>query len=688
VLQPPEAISVAEAAEKYVNIDLGGSWAQFDNSTAPYMVEPMNMTQSRSHRGVAFVSSAQGGKTAGLILNVAAYHIRVTGMDFMIVCPSGGAATDFAVRRVDRMIANSPKLKDQLLQVRNSDNQKRKQFKNGALGTIAHPSKNELSGKPIGCVLETDYDRMEDDIDGEGNAFDLGSKRTQTFLSLAMTVAESTPSRPVQNPKKILEEHEAPDCTGILALYNSGDRRKWYWPCPQCDEYFTPSWELMRWDSTLVGHKQQGETASMECPHCGYPVQPSERHGMQQWGYWKPAAGRVTSIASFWLDGTAAAFTTWPELVERYLDAKKKFDDTGDESSLLKFYNTDLGRPYVPHAQEAAITPEAMMARAEPTVERPGEVPKLMLDDPPEVPADVRALIPTCDVQKGHWVVQVHGIRPGRPWDIVIVDRYSIVMSKRLDEDGHPYGVRPHQHQEDWEQLVENVILRSYPLSDGSGRVMQAKLTVCDAGGFSDNTDYRTSGSGGVSEKAFGFQRDMQRRGLAGRFHLVRGSGTRTDKLTWIDKPQAQNKSNGPTSWVRGDVPVLYMKANEVKDILANRLEVVEPGAGRVAFPDWLPAWWFGELCAEYYDPGKGWKNPKGRRNEAWDCLYYAIGVGLSPLLGLDRVSWDKPPPWLAPWDENPFVLEPALPGEVAPVAMVSAPRKTFDFVALGAQMG
>lgn len=690
IMQPPEAISVSEATERYVQIDLGGSWAQFDNATAPYMVEPMNMSQSREHKGVVFVSSAQSGKTASLILNVAAYHMKVTGMDVMIVCQSGGAATDFAVRRVDRMIANSPDLKKELLQVRNSDNQKRKQFKNGALLTIAHPSKNELSGKPIGCVLETDYDRMDDDIDGEGSAFDQGSKRTQTFQSYAMTIAESSPSRPVQNPKKILETHEAPDCTGILALYNRGDRRLWYWPCPQCEDYFTPKWEHMDWDRALVGHKQQGETAFMKCPSCGYPIKPSERHGMQQWGYWKPAPGRVTSIASYWLEGTAAAFITWPELVEKYLDAQKQFDDTGDESALLKFFNQDLGRPHVPHAQEAALTPEAMMARAEPLGERPGEVPKLNRDDPPEVPADVRMLLPCIDVQKGHWVVQVHGIRPGKPCDIVIVDRYSVVMSKRLDEDGHPYGVRPHQYQEDWELLVNGVMLRNYPLSDGSGRVMQPKLTLCDAGGFADASDNRTSGSGGVSEKAFAFQRDLQQRGLASRFHLVRGSGTRMDKLTWIDKPNAQNKSSGPTSWIRGDVPVLYMNSNQAKDILANRLEVVEPGAGRIAFPDWLPAWWYGELCAEYYDPGKGWKNPKGRRNEAWDCLYYAVAASLSPLLALDRISWERPPVWLAPWDEgNPFVLEPtvdSVEGRATPVAMVSRPK--VDFAALGAAIG
>ena len=28
---------------------------------------------------------------------------------------------------------------------------------------------------------------------------------------------------------------------GILSLYNRGDRRRWYWPCPHCGEYFQPA---------------------------------------------------------------------------------------------------------------------------------------------------------------------------------------------------------------------------------------------------------------------------------------------------------------------------------------------------------------------------------------------------------------------------------------------------------------
>ena len=66
--------------------------------------------------------------------------------------------------------------------------------------------------------------RMDDSIGGDGEVFDLVTKRTTTFGSYAMTVCESSPSREVSNPKWTRQSpHEAPPCEGILKLYNRGN---------------------------------------------------------------------------------------------------------------------------------------------------------------------------------------------------------------------------------------------------------------------------------------------------------------------------------------------------------------------------------------------------------------------------------------------------------------------------------
>ncbi|MBK7543297.1 MAG: phage terminase large subunit family protein [Candidatus Competibacteraceae bacterium] len=43
--------------------------------------------------------------------------------------------------------------------------------------------------------------------------------------------------------------HDAPPCKGIFAIYAQGTRKRWYWPCPECGEYFTSpaSTDALRW---------------------------------------------------------------------------------------------------------------------------------------------------------------------------------------------------------------------------------------------------------------------------------------------------------------------------------------------------------------------------------------------------------------------------------------------------------
>src|SRR5690606_37981436 len=129
---------------------------------------------------------------------------------------------------------------------------------------------------------------------------------------------------------------------------------------------------------------------------------------------------------------------------------------------------TDQGCPYTPKSLASDRLPEELKNRAKPLGNR-------------EVPFGVRYLTASVDVQKNRFVVQVHGTGVGK--DVWIIDRFEIKKSKRVDEDGERLWVNPGAYPEDWKLLVEEVILRSYPLMDGSGRRMGIKLTVCDSGG-------------------------------------------------------------------------------------------------------------------------------------------------------------------------------------------------------------
>ena len=675
-------MTVPEWAEDQRYINQPGAYVgEWKNNTTPYMVEPAEELTSPRFTGEVFVGPAQCAKTDGLIVNWIGYSATTDPQDMIIYSPTFTAARDFSMRRVDRLHRHSETVGAALVKGKDSDNKFDKSYKNGMLLTLSYPSVTELAGKPAGRIGLTDYDRMDDDIGGDGSPYDLASKRTTTFGSFAMCLAESSPSREITNYKKVVRGHAAPPTTGILALYNRGDRRRWHWPCPDCGSYFEGKWEHIKWDYDLESNLDKAESAYMECPHCEYPIQVNQRTRMNIDGVWLKegqrivndrivGTGRRSNIASFWLMGVAAGLTNWKNLVKTYLDAWDEYESNNEETALAKFYNTDIGVPYVPQniINDSARLPEDLMARVEPWKKK-------------RVPAAVRFLLGLVDVQGSNFVVQIIGIAPGKPYDMYLVDRFTLQYSDRLDPSA-PEGKtsylwkKPGAYLEDWEDIKTKVCDAVYDVDDDSGRKMTVKMTFCDSGG-----------KAGVTARAYDFYRKMKTDGYFGRFQLVKGESTPGAPRARITRPDADKKSG---AGARGEIPVLMFNPTLNKDDLHNRLDVMVPGFGMIHLPAWLISKnkaedlsnVFAELTSETRIPGKGWEKV-AKRNEAWDLFYYAIGACASTLLNVEKIDWNNPPPWAAEWDNNPLVIEAK---EVS--AFQDRAATVYDWGALGKSMG
>lgn len=663
ILEPSEELSVSEAAERYRFVNQPGAYVgPWLNKTTPMMVEPMDTFTSRQYSGCVFVGPAQSGKTDSLVLNTVAYSVKVEPMDMMIVCPTQTAGRDFSIRRIDRLHRHSAEIGKMQLGGADYDNKFDKQYRNGMLLTISWPTPTELAGKPIGRIVMTDFDRMPMDVDGDGNPYDLASKRTTTYGSYAMTLAESSPSKPVTNLKWIAQTpHEAPPCEGILALYNRGDRRRWYWPCKSCGEFFEGRFEHLVYEKAEgQTNLETSETARLKCPMCSFEHHVDDREEMNAKGVWLKDGqgierdGRIfgtqprTTIASFWMRGVAAVFTNWKKLVAQYLDANDDFERTGSQDALRKFYNNDLGEPFYEKGYDDIRLPETLKSRAEKLRER-------------YVPAGVRFLVATIDVQKNMWVVTVFGVLPGRPFDTVVVDTFDIRKSKRTDDVGDPLWVKPASYLEDWDEITEHVIQKEYPLDDDTGRMMSIKFVGCDSGGQE-----------GVTAKAYDYYRKLRNENMHRRFILLKGDSKPAHPRARITTPDSSQK--GPKAIAKGDVPVMILNSNLLKDDLNGRLDSIEPGKGMYRMPDWLGDRFYAELCTEIRT-AKGWVNTAGQRNEAWDLSYYALGLLVSELIRAEHIDWDNPPSWAADWDKNDLVREPE-----APVPFSNTTESKYDF--------
>lgn len=652
-LRPSERLTVSQAAEKYRYLNNPGSYVgPWDNTIAPYLVEPMDTLTSLDFTGEVFVGPARTGKS-DMFFNWLGHTVVCDPADMMFIAMTQNTARDWSMGDLRKVFRHSPEIGKAVTPGRQNMNVHDVRFLNGMRMLVKWPTITELSGKTMPRLWLADYDRMPPDVDKEGSPFFLAQKRSETFGRFGMTVAESSPGYSIEDPKwKANSPHEAPPTPGILTLYNRGDRRRWYWPCPSCDEYFEPDFSLLKWPDTK-DHMEAAEACYLVCPHCGhYMHHDSSSHGpgkneLNQSGKWAREGerilpngkivgqGRRSDIASFWLKGPAAAFSTWKKLVFNYRQALEDFENTGSEENLKTTVNVDQGMPYMPRALALDRLPEDLKARARDLGER-------------EVPEGVRTLLACVDVQANRFVVQIHGF--GEGGDIWVIDRFTISKSARLDEDGDPLPCSPAAYLEDWKLLIDQVMMKSYPLADGSGRHMAVKATACDSGG-----------KAGTTKNAYDFYRylrdatDLPDNDLFKRFHLVKGSPNRNAPRVQLTYPDSERKDRHANA--RGEIPVILLNSNMLKDQADAVLTRDKPGGGMVNFPKWLADWFYKELVAERRTE-KGWENPRKERNEAWDLLTYAIALSIYRPIAIDKIDWSDPPSWAAPWDQNDFVFE------------------------------
>ena len=634
ILRAPRRMRVADAVAQYMRVPMGaGNSVPWDPLVAPYVIEPMNCLASREYDAVIFVGPARTGKTIGLIDGWVIYNVICDPADMLIIQMTEEKAREHSKKRLARTFRVSPEVVSRLSPNKNDNNVYDRTFLAGNYLKIGWPSVNIMSSSDYKCVALTDYDRFPEDIDGEGDAFSLASKRTTTFMSSGMTLVESSPGRDVKDVKwRRTSPHEAPPTTGILSLYNRGDRRRWYWPCPHCGEYFQPCGDVVAGFRDIADPVLASEAAYIQCPSCSGRILPEQKRELNGRGVWlrdgesinadgsRYGDPRRSRVASFWMEGPAAAYQTLSQLVYKLLTAEQEYETTGSEETLKTVINTDWGLPYLPRASMEQRKSELLEQRAEPVPSR-------------SVPDGVNFLVATVDVQAGRhrrFVVQVTGYGSrGERW---IIDRYNITQSLRGDSDGESQRIDPASYPEDWDVLLTDVFHKSWPLASDPSQQMRLMAMAVDSGG-----------EDGVTDNAYKFWRRCRRDGLGKRIYLFKGDSIRRAKLITRTFPDNTGRT-GRRAQAAGDVPLWLLQTDALKDRVNNALWRDSPGPGYVHFPDWLGSWFYDELTYEERSSDGKWSKPGRGANEAFDLMVYAEALVI--LHGYEKIRWPDAPEW------------------------------------------
>ncbi len=628
------------------------------------MVEPMDRLADRSIEAVVFVGPARTGKSAGLVLGWMTYAVCCDPGDMLLLHMTEATARDFSKDDVARAHRHSQELAARLSPYYSDDNVFDKQYRHGMRLMLGWPSVSQLSGRTLRYVSITDYDRMPENIEGEGDAFTLARKRVQTFLSGGRVCVESSPGWLIEDPKWThADPHEGPPCKGIFGLYNQGDRHRWYWPCPECRQFFTAAPAV---DAFVL----IDDEVHLVCPHCGAAINRSNKSRMNHAGRWIAAGQTInadgeisgiapfTRIASYWLTGPAAAYQSWESLWRKHHAAVADMEKTGSEESLKAVTTGDFGIAYRPRQLHVIRDARALQSRAEDVQKR-------------TVPDGVKFLTAAVDVQKDRFVVQVIGW--GADKERWLVDRYNLRYSKRQAGTNESEPVDPAGRIEDWWLLIGNVLFKPYPLANNEQVGIKPLVIAVDSGG-----------KAGVTERAYLFWKRCRANGLGRQVMLVKGASSKTGPRVSRTFPDSSNRTQRKAN-ARGEIPVFSLNTQILKDAIAADLERAEPGPGYIHLPSWLGAWFFDELTAETRT-AKGWENQGGARNEGFDLMVYNEAAWLT--LGGEKINWQNPPDWARLDKAVPIEQEKSKPEKKNTATTQQKPRAAQSNSFIGRQSG
>ncbi len=669
--RPPQSTSVAGGAAKSLIIKqpgtAGGHWSPHET---PYMVEPMDMLASRLHEAEVFVGPARTGKTAGLLLGWMAHTIINDPGDLLFIQMTQDKAREFSKTDVSRAINNSPDLQNMLSRSASDRNTHDIMFKHGAWLRIAWPTVSNVSGSTYRYVAITDLDRIPnaENVDGEGPLFSLALKRTTTFLSRGMCLAESSPGIELEDPAwRPATPHEAPPVTGILGIYNRSDRRRWYWKCPDCADHFeaSPGLDLFHLppDDELLEIVRSADIEALAqqygsriiCPHCGVVIPEKEKTALNAGGKWLADGQKIepdgtisgpqptAKIVGYWLGGVAAAYQPWVSLVRRHLQGLRDYALTGSEETLKATANTDQGVPYMSrHLVESRNAASSPQDRAEGGMQRY------------VVPPWTRTLLASVDIQGGstaRFVCEVHAVGPHLEQQLV--DRFEIKKSKRegMGEDFAPLD--PAGYPEDFDTITDRLLLSTYR-TPTEGHEISVRMTTVDTGG-----EGKAGGGDGVTHNAYAWFRKLRKLGLSHRVMLYKGANVKSAPIIKESKVGKRNAKD------KADIPLFVCNPNLLSDMVAAGLKRATHGPGYYHFPQakhptknpsgWLPQAFFDELSAEVRDKDGTWRQIRSR-NETFDLCRMIMAGCLR--LGLDKVkNWSRVPEWLAPLDQNSSIV-------------------------------
>lgn len=652
-LRPPQRVPPSEWATKTRKINNPGSYVgPWDNSIAPYLVEPMDEAVLRRYDTGALVGPGQCGKNA-CAENIALVHkVPKAPGKVLWYMQTDEAIEAYVKQTINPLIDSHGELSRRLgpLPVDNSLHFKR--FDKMSIEFLSATLANLIS-KNGQLIIADEIDAYLKSLGDVKKQLDI---RRQIYGANSYLMAMSHPDAAtgIDPDRHWLD--------GIMRWYKDSTQGRWYWPCPICGKHSSPNpgakWlmEVVYPAGTDVPLDEVARAARLLCPHEGCQIEDLHRGAMNhphgKWvhigqdisvkGKLEGEPTRATSTKGWWIMGCMSPFIRGGigGLARERVEAERAAAIDGDYSTVKQVMSKMWAWPYqMKSAKHVPIDAVLLKSR----------------EDYPLgfIPDGVRFILVAVDTQGDRFVVQVEGY--GVDLERWVIDRFDILQPK-LAHGVHQRKLSPATYAEDWDVLADELLNCAWAFGSDLEHGLRARLIVFDA-----------FGEDGVTDNAYSFWLRMKEQGAGDRIRALKGEPGFGNKARVIESFLDADKKDKYTA-VRGEVPVLRMKVDPLKDSVASGLRREHRGARYINFPKDLPQSFYDEYTAE--ERGKsGWVKIR-TRNESLDLSAYTLGAAL--YLGADGIDWvNRPPVWAQLGAGNPYYVRLKADAPVPKVAQL-----------------
>lgn len=577
-LQPRAKIDLDEWSDKYRFLPESTSSepGQWRTDRFPYLREIMKcLSPSSRARTIDVMKGAQLGFTE-LMICWMLYTWAEDPSPFMYLQRTDEDVQDFVDQKLQPSIDLCPVIHDEdslrksTSKKKQTSKKKMKSFPGGYIAMGSANSASTLRSKSLSRIAADEIDAYKKNVNEEGDPLLIISRRVANFPN-SKQYRISTPT---------LKE-----TSRIEPLYEAGDQRRYYVPCPHCNAsadksgtYFTIKWKNIVWE------EGKPKTAKLICVDCGCEIDEAHKTWMLEQGEWRaenpfhanqmPGDVDIENV-SFHINSlySPLGFFSWADAATMFINAHKNKDN----EQLKVFVNTVLGESWSETGK--SISYEFIKKRKEP----------YSLDGSFEIPHGVYVLTAGADVQDDRIECEVlgHGIN-NETWSI----EYKVFSGDT-------------EQAQVWQEF-DLFLLKQY--RHQSGVMMNISGAAVD--------------SGHRSKLVYAFCRDREYR----RIYPVKGKGG------WgqgnIKRPMRPHKDYG--------VWLITVWVDELKLSLYSRLRTEIPGPQYCHFP-YSPEYteeYFKQLTAETLVTRRvnganvlAWDLSAGKRNEALDCRIYNLAI-------------------------------------------------------------